>query len=114
MDDSLRLARVAAKPIYESVGPERARMRSVAAVGLPRPEPLAPTALACVGLAKSDITAARAVIAAYNRSNGLNLMVRAALVAPSATRTCQHVPAAARRFHYVRRTATALGILEAA
>jgi hypothetical protein len=46
---------------------------------------LAPTALACVGLSESDIVAARAVIAAYNRSNGLNLMALAALIAPSAT-----------------------------
>ena len=44
MDDSLRPAWVAAKPIYESGEPERALTRSVAAVGLPRPEPLAPTA----------------------------------------------------------------------
>lgn len=85
MDDSLRSAWVAAKPIYESGEPERALTRSVAAVGLPRPEPLAPTALACVGLAEGDIVAARAVIAAYNRSNGLNLMALAALIAPSAT-----------------------------
>ena len=85
MDDSLRLAWVAAKPIYESGEPERALTRSVAAVGLPRPEPLAPTALACVGLAEGDIVTARAVIAAYNRSNGLNLMALAALIAPSAT-----------------------------
>ncbi len=34
---------------------------------------------------ESDIIAARAVIAAYNRSNGLNLMALAALIAPSAT-----------------------------
>ena len=49
MDDCLRLAWAAAKPIYESGEPERALMRSVAAVGLPRPEPLAPTAIVCVG-----------------------------------------------------------------
>ena len=82
---SLHLAWAAAKPIYESGEPERALMRSVAAVGLPRPEPLAPTAFACVGLTESDIVSARAVIAAYNRSNGLNLMALAALIAPSAT-----------------------------
>ena len=85
MGDSLRLAWAAAKPIYESDGPERALMRSVAALGLPRPESLAPTAFACVGLTESDIVSARAVIAAYNRSNGLNLMALAALIAPSAT-----------------------------
>jgi hypothetical protein len=84
MDDSLRLAWAAAKPIYESGEPERSLARSVVAVGLPRPEPLAPTALACVGLSGSDIIAARAVVAAYNRSNGLNLMALAAMIAPSA------------------------------
>jgi hypothetical protein len=85
MDDGLRLAWVAAKPIYESGEPERALTRSVAAVGLPGPEPLAPTALACVGLTESDLVAARVVVAAYNRSNGLNLMALAGLIAPSAT-----------------------------
>jgi hypothetical protein len=64
MDDSLRLAWAAAKPIYQSGEPERALAHSVVAVGLPRPEPLAPTALACVGLTEGDIVAARAVIAA--------------------------------------------------
>lgn len=85
MDDSLHSAWVAAKPIYESGEPERALTRSVAAADLPRPEPLAPTALACVGLTESDIIAVRAIVAAYNRSNGLNLMALAALIAPSAT-----------------------------
>jgi hypothetical protein len=46
---------------------------------------LASTALACVGLAEGDIVAAHAVVAAYNRSNGLNRMALAALIAPSAT-----------------------------
>ncbi len=68
MDDGLRLAWGRCEPIYGSGEPECALTRSVAAVGLPRPEPLAPTALACVGLTESDIIAARAVIAAYNRS----------------------------------------------
>jgi hypothetical protein len=84
IDDNLRSAWVAAKPIYESGEPERALTRSVAAVGPPQPEPLAPTALACVGVSEGNVAAARAVIAAYNRSNGLNLMALAALVAPSA------------------------------
>jgi hypothetical protein len=77
----LALAWTAAKPIYESGEPERALKRAIAATGLPRPEPLAPTALACVGLTEGDIIAARTVIAAYNRSNGLNLMALAAFVA---------------------------------
>ena len=32
----------------------------------------------------------------------------------SRSRMCQHVPAASRRFHYMRQTAIALGIMEAA
>jgi hypothetical protein len=46
MDDSLRLAWVAAKPIYASSQPKRVLTRGVAAVGLPSPGPRAPTALA--------------------------------------------------------------------
>ena len=56
MRDCLRLAWAAAKPIYESGESERALTRSVAAVGLPRPEPLAPTALACMGLTEDQWT----------------------------------------------------------
>ena len=83
MDDSLRLVWDAAKPIYESGEPERALARSIAAADLPSPEPLAPTALACIGMTEGDVRTARAVIAAYNRSNGLNLMALAALIAPT-------------------------------
>jgi hypothetical protein len=83
MDDSLRLVWDAAKPIYESGEPERALARCIAASGLPSPEPLAPTALTCIGMTEGDVRTARAVIAAYNRSNGLNLMALAALIAPT-------------------------------
>jgi hypothetical protein len=41
MEDSLRLAWAAAKPIYESGEPERALMRSVAAIGRGEPGRLA-------------------------------------------------------------------------
>jgi len=85
MDDSLRPAWEAAKPIYESGEPERALARSIAAANLPSPEPLAPTALTCIGITEGDVRTVRAVIAAYNRSNGLNLMALAALIAPTAT-----------------------------
>ncbi len=85
MDDSLALAWTAAKPIYESGEPESALKRAIAATGLSRPEPLAPTTLACAGLTENEIASARAVIAAYNRSNGLNLMALAAFVASPVT-----------------------------
>ncbi len=85
MDDSLRLIWDAAKPIYMSGEPERALARSIAAINLPHPEPLAPTALTCIGMAEGDVRSVQAVIAAYNRSNGLNLMALTALIAPEAT-----------------------------
>ena len=85
MDNSLRPTWDAAKPIYESGEPERALARSIAAANLPSPEPLAPTALTCIGMTEGDVRTARAVIAAYSRSNGLNLMALAALIAPTAT-----------------------------
>lgn len=85
MADSLRPAWDAAKPIYESGEPERALARSITAANLPRPEPLAPTALARIGMTEGDVRTVQAVIAAYNRSNGLNLMALAAVIAPTTT-----------------------------
>ena len=90
MGDSLRLVWAAAKPIYESGEPERALTRSVAAVGLPLPEPLAPTALACMGLTESDILSARAVIAAYNRSNALMFNFSAPSARPEPQAVAKH------------------------
>jgi hypothetical protein len=55
MDDSLRPAWEAAKPIYESGEPERALARSIAAANLPSPEPRAPTALTCIGMTEGDV-----------------------------------------------------------
>jgi hypothetical protein len=96
MDDSLRPAWDAAKPIYESGEPERALARSIAATNLPSPEPLAPAALTCIGMTEGDVGTARAVIAAYNRSNGLNLMALATLIAPTATGSGAVLAAASR------------------
>jgi hypothetical protein len=93
MDDSLRPV-WDAKPIYESGEPERALARCITATGLPSPEPLAPTALTCIGMTEDDVRMARAVIAAYDRSNGLNLMALAALIAPT-TMESGAVPTAA-------------------
>ena len=70
MDESLRPAWDAAKPIYASREPERALARSITTAGLPAPEPLAPTALACIGMTEGDVRTARAVIAAYNPKSG--------------------------------------------
>ena len=80
MGDSLSQAWYLAKPIYASGLPEHALARVVARASLPVPEPLAPTQLACVGLGGGDVEEILAILAAYNRSNGMNLVALAALI----------------------------------
>ncbi len=82
MDDSLSRVWALTKPIYASGLPEFALARVIACADLPRPEPLAPTQLACVGVEASDLADIRTILAAYNRSNGMNLVALAALVVP--------------------------------
>lgn len=87
MGDSLPAVWNAAKPIYVSAHPESALARVVQQTGLPMPEPLAPTQLACAGIGNAQLESIRTIIDAYNRSNGLNLVALAALIAPqTATR----------------------------
>ncbi len=84
MDGGLEWAWAAAKPIYTSgaAGAAEARMR--AALIPPMPEPLVGGALHLVGLDGEARRTARAVVAAYDRGNALNLMALTALVtAPS-------------------------------
>lgn len=82
MGDSLHTVWNAAKPIYLSGHPERALDRVVEQAGLPMPEPLAPTQLACAGISDAQLESIRSIINAYNRSNGLNMVALAALIAP--------------------------------
>jgi hypothetical protein len=82
MEDSLSRVWTLARPIYASGLPEHALARAIARTTLPRPEPLAPTQLACLGLRERDLNDIRAILGAYNRSNGMNLVALAALVTP--------------------------------
>ena len=84
MDDSLSRVWAVAKPIYASGQPEHALARVIGRADLPRPEPLAPTQLGCVGVRAADLDDIRTIVAAYNRSNGMNLVALAALVTPPA------------------------------
>ena len=84
MEESLSQVWELTKPIYASGMPEHALARVIARTALPRPEPLAPTQLACLGLAERDLKDIRAILGAYNRSNGMNLVALAALVTPPA------------------------------
>lgn len=80
MDDSLAQVWRLAKPLYLSRMPERALARCVAQTPLPAPPP--PSAAQLSGIGLSDIGSARTIIAAYNRSNGMNLMALSALITP--------------------------------
>jgi hypothetical protein len=82
MDGSLSKVWALAKPLYQSGLPEAALARVIARAELPLPRPLVPTQLACVRIGPRELDNIRAIIAAYNRSNGLNMMALAALVTP--------------------------------
>ena len=82
MDNALRTVWDATKPIYLSGHSEGALARVVEQTGLPLPQPLAPTQLACVGVNDGQLNAVRTIVCAYNRSNGMNMVALAALVSP--------------------------------
>lgn len=83
MDDSLPRAWSIAKPLYQSGQPEAGLARVVADTGLPIPALVTASQLACVGVDRDGIRQAKAVIAAYNRSNGMNLIALTALITPA-------------------------------
>ncbi|MEM7404706.1 MAG: hypothetical protein AAF458_05395 [Pseudomonadota bacterium] len=80
MDDSLAAVWAPTRPIYAGTDPAVELKRVVDAARLPIPAPLAPTQLACLGVTHDDLTAIRAIVGAYNRSNGMNLVTLAALL----------------------------------
>ncbi len=80
MGDGLARVWTLTRPIYASGLPPAALARVVEELALPRPAPLVPAQLACVGVTARDLDDIRAIVAAYNRSNGLNLIALAALV----------------------------------
>ena len=84
MGDSLSGVWALTRPIHASGMPERALARIVARTALPRPQPLVPAQLASVGVTARDLQDIRTILAAYNRSNGMNLVALAALVVPPA------------------------------
>lgn len=81
MEDSLPLAWAIAKPLYLTGQPEAALARVVKGTDLPQPEPLTTSQLASIGMDGPALAKARAVINAYNRSNGMNLVALLAMTA---------------------------------
>ncbi len=69
-----------AKPLYATGQPEAALVRLRKRVSLPVPEPLVPGQLACAGVSHEDRQTIQAIVEAYNRSNGLNLLVLTSLI----------------------------------
>ena len=70
------------KPLYETGQPATALLSLREQARFPTPEPLAPGQLACAAVPPGDIPVIRAIVAAYNRSNGLNLIALTSLVVP--------------------------------
>lgn len=80
VDGGLPAAWRAVKPIYQTGQPAASLARLVAEADLPIPFPLAPGQLACAGVGADDLRAIRAIVDAYNRSNGMNMLALTALV----------------------------------
>ena len=80
IEGGLRAVWDAAKPLYETGQPAAALLKLRERAALPVPEPLVPGQLACAGVPPSDLPVIRALVEAYNRSNGMNLMALTGLV----------------------------------
>jgi len=81
VDGGLKATWNAAKPLYQSGYPQAALASIVAGDRLPLLEPLVPGQLECVGVSAEDLVQVRAIVAAYNRSNGMNMLALSCLVA---------------------------------
>jgi hypothetical protein len=93
IEGGLRAVWDAAKPLYETGQPEAALLRTREQVDLPVPAPLVPVQLTSAGVPRSDLPKIRAIIAAYNRSNGMNLLALSGLVlSPSGMAANDPVP----------------------
>ena len=83
VEGGLPAAWKAAKPLYETGQPAAALSRLIRHAALPVPMPLVSGQLACAGIGAADLTAIRAIVDAYNRSNGMNMLALTALVMPA-------------------------------
>jgi len=84
IEGGLAAAWAAARPLHATGQPAAALLRLRERVAFPVPEPLAPGQLGAAGVPPGDEASVRALLAAYNRSNGLNLLALSALVLPPA------------------------------
>jgi hypothetical protein len=82
VDGGLRAGWDAAKPLYRDGVPAAILARVTEGADLPGPEPLVPGQLACAGVPEVELSAVRAIVDAYNRSNGMNMIALTALIEP--------------------------------
>ena len=81
IDGGLAAVWKAAKPLYTTGQPQAALVSIVQSGVLPVLEPLVPGQLECAGVGSTELPDVRAIVDAYNRSNGMNMLALMALVA---------------------------------
>jgi len=70
----------AVKPLYATGQPEAAFARLRSDAPFPKLEPVTLTEIKQAGVSREDLNSAKNILAAYNRSNSLNLLTQTALV----------------------------------
>ena len=90
-DGGLEAAWTAVRPIYESGQPDAALQKLKAHAQFPVPAPLSAGRLVSAGVSAEDLPAIRAIIDAYNRSNGMNLIALTALVTDLPTKPSNYI-----------------------
>ena len=93
VDGGLVAGWTAAKPLYLSGQPVVALERVLASASLPVLEPLGVGQLASAGVSEEEASAVRAIIEAYNRSNGMNMLALTALLVEPAPPIGNNTPA---------------------
>ena len=93
IEGGLRSSWDATKQLYQTGQPQAALLRIRAETALPMPQPITISQLARVGVNRQDLSVIRSILAAYNRSNGLNLIALTALsVSPVGQPANDHPP----------------------
>lgn len=83
----------AAKLLYKTGQPQAALLRIREEAALPVPKPITFSQLTRAGVTRDDLSLIRSILAAYNRSNGLNLIALTALsVSPAGQAANDHPP----------------------
>ena len=70
------------KLLYQTGQPEAALRKLLGQVTLPIPQPIVSGQLECAGVKAEDLPRIQAIVDAYNRSNGMNLLALTGLVVP--------------------------------